>query len=178
MNSSKADNLVYRSGVGMMMVNDDGLIFVADRSDMSESAWQMPQGGIDDGETPSAAALRELAEEVGTDKLELIAETRNWLAYDFPADIKKQVWKGRYRGQRQKWFLFRFTGTTPTSISMPTTENSIAGSGLSQKQFWNLSCPSNVGFMKMCSTHFLFRSRDFATDKIRRPDLFSFRYTQ
>ena len=111
MNSSTTDNLVYRSGVGMMMVNDDGLIFVAARSDMSESAWQMPQGGIDDGETPSAAALRELAEEVGTDKLELIAETRNWLAYDFPADIKKQVWKGRYRGQRQKWFLFRFTGT-------------------------------------------------------------------
>lgn len=111
MNSSAADDLVYRSGVGMMMVNDDGLIFVADRSDVSRSAWQMPQGGIDDGETPSAAALRELAEEVGTDKLELIAETRNWLAYDFPADIKKQAWKGRYRGQRQKWFLFRFTGT-------------------------------------------------------------------
>jgi putative (di)nucleoside polyphosphate hydrolase len=110
-NNSTTDDLLYRSGVGMMMVNDNGLIFVADRSDMSGPAWQMPQGGIDDGETPSAAALRELAEEAGTDKLELIAETSNWLAYDFPADIKQQTWKRCYRGQRQKWFLFRFTGT-------------------------------------------------------------------
>lgn len=111
MNSSDADDLIYRPGVGMMVVNDDGHIFVADRSDMSGSAWQMPQGGIDEGETPVAAALRELAEEVGTNRFELIAETYNWLTYDFPADIKKQTWKGRYRGQRQKWFLFSFTGT-------------------------------------------------------------------
>ena len=73
-------------------------------------AWQMPQGGIDADETPLQAALRELYEETGTDKAEIIAETRDWLHYDLPAAIAGTVWGGRYRGQRQKWFLMRFVG--------------------------------------------------------------------
>jgi putative (di)nucleoside polyphosphate hydrolase len=74
------------------------------------SAWQMPQGGIDAGETPMQAALRELYEETGTDKAEIIAESRQWLHYDLPAAIATTAWRGRYRGQRQKWFLMRFEG--------------------------------------------------------------------
>jgi putative (di)nucleoside polyphosphate hydrolase len=74
------------------------------------SAWQMPQGGIDGDETPMQAAMRELYEETGTDKAEIIAETRDWLHYDLPAAIAGTVWGGRYRGQRQKWFLMRFGG--------------------------------------------------------------------
>lgn len=74
------------------------------------SAWQMPQGGIDRGETPKQAALRELYEETGTDKAEIIAEARDWLCYDLPAALAATAWRGRYRGQRQKWFLMRFLG--------------------------------------------------------------------
>jgi putative (di)nucleoside polyphosphate hydrolase len=70
----------------------------------------MPQGGIDPGETPRQAAFRELKEEVGTDKAEILAETRGWLHYDLPSDIASRMWSGRWRGQRQKWFLMRFTG--------------------------------------------------------------------
>jgi putative (di)nucleoside polyphosphate hydrolase len=73
-------------------------------------AWQMPQGGIDAGETPMQAALRELREETGTDKAEIIAETRDWLSYDLPDPIRATAWGGRYRGQKQKWFLMRFEG--------------------------------------------------------------------
>jgi putative (di)nucleoside polyphosphate hydrolase len=74
------------------------------------SAWQMPQGGIDADETPTEAASRELYEETGTDKAEIIAETRDWLCYDLPAPLAATSWGGRYRGQRQKWFLMRFLG--------------------------------------------------------------------
>jgi putative (di)nucleoside polyphosphate hydrolase len=88
-------------------------VFVGRRIDMPPgfSAWQMPQGGIDPGETPVQAALRELYEETGTDKAEIIGETRDWLCYDLPAPLAVTAWKGRYRGQRQKWFLMRFLGT-------------------------------------------------------------------
>jgi len=100
----------YRRGVGIVLVNARGRVFVAQRIDTKELAWQMPQGGIDDGETPRAAALRELAEEIGTDKARVIAVTRSWLRYDLPPDLQAKVWKGKYRGQAQKWFLMRFTG--------------------------------------------------------------------
>ena len=105
------DDLPYRDGVGMMLANPEGRILVARRNDMDSPAWQMPQGGIDAGETPAAAAWRELEEEIGTNKAEIVAESAGWLVYDFPADMRKKAWKGRYRGQRQKWFLFRFTGS-------------------------------------------------------------------
>ena len=101
----------YRECVGIMLINWRGYVLVARRADMpSAPAWQMPQGGIDWGETPRQAALRELEEEIGTARAEIVAESRNWLTYDFPAEVAGQVWRGRYRGQRQKWFLMRFTG--------------------------------------------------------------------
>lgn len=94
----------------MMVVNSQGKVLVANRSDMDTPAWQMPQGGIDKDESPETAACRELEEEIGTDKAEIVAESRDWLAYDLPADLQGKAWKGRYKGQRQKWFLFKFTG--------------------------------------------------------------------
>lgn len=102
----------YRAGVGVMLLNRDGNVFVGRRIDMPAgmAAWQMPQGGIDPGESPRAAALRELKEEVGTDKAEIVAETRGWLHYQLPPEIAGRSWGGRYRGQRQKWFAMRFTG--------------------------------------------------------------------
>lgn len=105
--------LPYRRNVGIMLVNRDGDVFVGQRRDRFEEAWQMPQGGVDDGEDPRTAALRELEEEIGVspDLVEIVAETSDWLPYDLPHDIVPQIWKGRYRGQEQKWFLMRFLGS-------------------------------------------------------------------
>ena len=103
--------LPYRRGVGIMLLNDAGRVLVGKRIDMQANAWQMPQGGIDEHETPSDALWRELKEEVGTDKAALIAEAGDWLTYELPADRVPQLWGGRYRGQQQKWFLLRFTGS-------------------------------------------------------------------
>ena len=102
----------YRPGVGIFLVNREGKAWVGRRIGMpaGHSAWQMPQGGIDAGETPKQAALRALYEETGTDKAEIVAETREWLCYDLPAALAGTSWGGRYRGQRQKWFLMRFLG--------------------------------------------------------------------
>jgi putative (di)nucleoside polyphosphate hydrolase len=100
----------YRAGVGIMLLNKAGEVFVGQRIDNPADAWQMPQGGIDEGEDPLSAARREMQEETGTDKAELLAESRSWLYYDLPRDLADRIWKGRYRGQRQKWFAFRFAG--------------------------------------------------------------------
>ncbi|MEX0327094.1 MAG: RNA pyrophosphohydrolase [Ruegeria sp.] len=104
--------LPYRPCVGLMLMNAEGKIFVGMRNDGPKDAWQMPQGGVDKGEDPRDAALRELWEETGvtSDLVEIIAETDGWLPYDLPHDIVPRIWKGRYRGQEQKWFLLRFTG--------------------------------------------------------------------
>jgi len=101
----------YRRGVGIMLFNRDGAIFVAKRKNTPGEAWQMPQGGIDGNEEPRGAALRELEEEIGTAHAEIVAETRNWLLYDLPDDLVGKVWEGKYRGQAQKWFAARFLGT-------------------------------------------------------------------
>lgn len=103
--------LPYRPGVGIMLVNQRGKVFAAQRIDNPGPAWQMPQGGIDKGEEPLQAAWRELHEEVGTDRARYIGESRDWLTYDLPVELVPQIWKGRFRGQRQKWFAFRFLGT-------------------------------------------------------------------
>jgi putative (di)nucleoside polyphosphate hydrolase len=111
----------YRPAVGIMLLNHAGEVFVARRIDMVDSArpWQMPQGGIDPGETPRQAALRELKEEIGTDKAEILGESRMWLKYDLPVEFASGVWGGRYRGQRQKWFAMRFMGND-TDIDLAT----------------------------------------------------------
>ena len=103
-------DLPYRKGVGAMLMNARGEIFVARRNDMISEAWQMPQGGIDDGEDPRAAAMRELKEEIGTDAAKIVAESKQWLSYDLPIELVPKIWGGRYRGQKQKWFLLRFIG--------------------------------------------------------------------
>ncbi len=105
--------LPYRAGVGIMLVNADNKVFVGQRLDSTLEAWQMPQGGIDPGETPHDAALRELQEETGVPPhlVEIERETEAWLYYDLPDDLIGTVWKGRYCGQRQKWFRLRFLGT-------------------------------------------------------------------
>jgi putative (di)nucleoside polyphosphate hydrolase len=100
----------YRRGVGVMLLNADKQVFVGARIDNSEDAWQMPQGGIDGNEAPRAAALRELEEEIGTANAMILAESKDWHAYDLPPHLVGRVWGGRFRGQRQKWFAARFMG--------------------------------------------------------------------
>jgi len=104
--------LPYRQCAGIMLVNRDGKVFVGQRIDAVVEAWQMPQGGIDDGEAAEVAALRELGEETGIapDKVELIAVAPEELYYDLPEDLVGKAWKGKWRGQRQRWFLYRFLG--------------------------------------------------------------------
>jgi putative (di)nucleoside polyphosphate hydrolase len=101
----------YRPCVGLMVVGPDKCLLVGERLGPLRDAWQMPQGGIDPGESPLEAARRELLEEVGTDRVELLAESRYWYAYDLPPELIPGHWGGRYRGQSQRWFAFRFTGS-------------------------------------------------------------------
>jgi len=110
---TEAAALPYRRNVGVMLVNAAGHVFVGQRRDSDLPAWQMPQGGLDEGESPRAAALRELEEETGVPpaRVEVLAETPDWLRYDLPDDIRPRIWGGRYRGQEQRWFLMRFLGT-------------------------------------------------------------------
>lgn len=112
MTAEEIAKLPYRPCVGLMVVNSDGKVFVGQRLDRDQDAWQMPQGGIDKGETVAEAALRELVEETGItpDLVTIEAETPDWLPYDLPHHIVPKIWKGRYRGQEQKWVLLRFIG--------------------------------------------------------------------
>ncbi len=105
--------LPYRPCAGVMLLNAQGQVFVGQRLDSTLEAWQMPQGGIDDGEDALVAAIRELGEETGImpDKVELIAQAPDEFIYDLPEDMVGKIWKGRWRGQRQRWFLFRFLGS-------------------------------------------------------------------
>jgi putative (di)nucleoside polyphosphate hydrolase len=100
----------YRPGVGIVLLNARGEVFVGRRADLKEDAWQMPQGGIDQGETPQQAAFRELKEEIGTDKADVIAESSGWFQYDVPPELAPKRWAGRWEGQRQKWLVMLFRG--------------------------------------------------------------------
>lgn len=102
----------YRRGVGIMLLNEHNQVFVGQRVDAGTDAWQMPQGGIDENEDPGEAAFRELKEEIGTDRAQIIAESKAWLRYDLPPALRKR-WGDRYQGQQQKWFVMRFQGTDP-----------------------------------------------------------------
>lgn len=104
------DDRPYRPCVGIMLMNSKGEIFVGNRIDTPGDHWQMPQGGVDDGEDPQAAVMRELGEEIGTEKASILAESKSWHSYNLPRDLSRKIWKGRYRGQTQKWFLMRFEG--------------------------------------------------------------------
>ncbi len=107
-----AESLPYRPCVGVVLIDARGMVFAGQRIDSPTPAWQMPQGGIDEGETPREAAYRELREETGVtaDLVEKIAKTEDWLTYDLPDELIGKVWGGKYRGQRQKWFLLRYLG--------------------------------------------------------------------
>ena len=125
--SGRKRELPYRPCVGVMLLNREGLVFVGRRKSEAGSehvadgyAWQMPQGGIDPGETPYEAALRELYEETSVRSVRLLAEAPDWYAYDLPPMVAGRAWKGRYRGQTQKWFALRFEGNeSEIDISHP-----------------------------------------------------------
>jgi len=114
-------SLPYRRGVGIMLLNRRGEVFVAKRLDMISEAWQMPQGGIDAGEDAETAAWRELREETGVTRARLLAQSRGWLRYDLPAALVPKLWGGRYRGQEQRWFALRFEGED-SEINLATAE--------------------------------------------------------
>ncbi|MDT9597893.1 RNA pyrophosphohydrolase [Sphingosinicella rhizophila] len=117
------NSLPYRPAAGVMLLNPHGKVFVAQRLDSTLEAWQMPQGGLDEGEDAHAGALRELEEETGIapDKVDLIQRCPIDLYYDLPDDLVGKMWKGRWRGQRQTWFLMRFTGSDE-DVNLETAE--------------------------------------------------------
>ena len=119
------EDLPYRPCVGVMLFNPEGLVFVGKRIDQTVEGWQMPQGGIDDGESPLEAALREMKEEIGTNNAKFLRELDEWLEYDLPAHLLGVALRGRYRGQRQKWIAMRFLGED-SEIDIATPEPEFA----------------------------------------------------
>ena len=111
----------YRPCVGIFLLNNDGLVFAGRRIDSRAEAWQMPQGGIDAGESPLQACMREMREEIGTNTAELISQHDEWLYYDIPLPLADRLWQGQYKGQKQKWMALRFTGDD-SDINIATEE--------------------------------------------------------
>jgi putative (di)nucleoside polyphosphate hydrolase len=142
MKQKDIDRLPYRPCVGIALFNRDGLVWTGNRSDKDAEGegeghwWQMPQGGLDEGEDPHKAALRELYEETSVKNASLIKEAPGWLTYDLPKELVGQSWGGRYRGQKQKWFALRFEAKRVRSMSSTpavasTRRNSHPGAGKS-----------------------------------------------
>ena len=104
------DSRPFRPCVGIVLLNARGQVFVGARNDISGDHWQMPQGGIDIGELPRDAAFREMEEEIGTRNAEVLAELPDWIYYRLPPELSRTAWKGRYQGQKQRWFAFKFLG--------------------------------------------------------------------
>tara|TARA_Y100001960_G_C14687833_1_gene834752 strand:+ start:185 stop:670 length:486 start_codon:yes stop_codon:yes gene_type:complete len=111
--------LPYRNGVGIVVLNNENKVFVAKRIDNPKNFWQMPQGGVDEGEDLLNAAYRELKEETSIFNVKLIKEIEDWTQYDLPSKLIGIIWKGRYKGQKQKWFIFKFLGND-TEINIKT----------------------------------------------------------
>ena len=120
---SEQEPLPYRQCAGIVLFNDSGMVLVGKRIDQITEAWQMPQGGIDENEEPLEAALRELEEEINTANVKILAESKNWYKYDIPKNLRGKLWKGRYRGQNQKWFAMKYLGDDnqiqPQSVEKP-----------------------------------------------------------
>ena len=120
---SEQEPLPYRQCAGIVLFNDSGMVLVGKRIDQITEAWQMPQGGIDENEEPLEAALRELEEEINTGNVKILAESKNWYKYDIPKNLRGKLWKGRYRGQNQKWFAMKYLGEDneiqPQSVEKP-----------------------------------------------------------
>ncbi len=104
------EKLPMRQGVGIIILNKDNKVFVGKRKDNPLDKWQMPQGGIDQNETPLIAMKRELVEETNIKSIEVLKEIENWLEYELPPNLLGKIWKGKFRGQKQKWFIVKFLG--------------------------------------------------------------------
>ena len=110
MSLNKSKNLPLRLGVGIVLLNSDNKVFVGKRIDNPVNFWQLPQGGVNKNEDLLSAANRELKEETGVESTKFIKEIDNWLTYELPKNLLGKIWKGKYRGQKQKWFIMRFVG--------------------------------------------------------------------
>ena len=121
MPTSPYERRPYRPCVGIFLLNNNGLVFAGRRIDSRAEAWQMPQGGIDAGESPLQACMREMREEIGTNTAELVSQHDDWLYYDIPLPLADRLWQGQYKGQKQKWMALRFTGED-SDINIATEE--------------------------------------------------------
>jgi len=135
----KKTTKIYRKGVGIMLLNEEGKIFVGQRFDKDKAAWQMPQGGIDNGEKSIEALKRELEEETGIkNNFEILKKSEKKYKYDLPSTLQRKLWKGRYKGQEQRWYLLKFTGND-SEINIKTKK----------PEFKNWKWVSNIELIKI-----------------------------